>query len=328
MTLHQLRIFDVVAQHLNITKASAELHISQPSVFQQLKSLEESCGLRLYRKVSRGIELTAAGEKLQAEAREILERVETLQRKFDARRRSPELETLLVGGAPVPSKSVLPLCLATFKRAHPLARVKLQTENSRTIERLVQNSELEIAVVSGTSNLSELEYVPFRDERIVLFVSTRHPLARKSGLNLAEIADGPLIVHRGIRRGTEKSVHLRLFRRGRATLDILKRIEEEGRSPNILMECSSSEAVKAAVMRGLGLGILIQAHLENEIRRGEVKILKISECDDFLVPSFVIYQKDKPLSDNAKEFLRLLKRSARLSAQREIRSPSTNHISA
>src|SRR6185369_8567357 len=102
MTLHQLRIFDVVAQHLNITKASAELHISQPSVFQQLKSLEESCGLRLYRKVSRGIELTAAGEKLQAEAREILERVETLQRKFDARRRSPELETLLVGGAPVP----------------------------------------------------------------------------------------------------------------------------------------------------------------------------------------------------------------------------------
>jgi DNA-binding transcriptional LysR family regulator len=147
-------------------------------------------------------------------------------------------------------------------------------------------------------------------------------------LNLAEIADGPLIVHRGIRRGTEKSVHLRLFRRGRATLDILKRIEEEGRSPNILMECSSSEAVKAAVMRGLGLGILIQAHLENEIRRGEVKILKISECDDFLVPSFVIYQKDKPLSDNAKEFLRLLKRSARLSAQREIRSPSTNHISA
>ena len=66
MTLHQLRIFHVVSRHLNITKASAELHISQPSVFQQIKSLEESCGLRLYRKVGRGIELTADGLKLQS----------------------------------------------------------------------------------------------------------------------------------------------------------------------------------------------------------------------------------------------------------------------
>jgi len=72
MTLHQLRIFDVVSRHLNITKASVELHLSQPSVFQQVKALEQSCGFKLYGKVGRGIALTRAGERLCADAREIL----------------------------------------------------------------------------------------------------------------------------------------------------------------------------------------------------------------------------------------------------------------
>jgi DNA-binding transcriptional LysR family regulator len=301
MTLHQLRIFDVVSRHLNITKASAELHISQPSVFQQIKSLEESCGLRLYRKVGRGIELTADGLKLQSEAREILDRVETLQRKLGASRRSPETGPLLVGGSHVPSKSVLPLCLAAFKKNHPLVQITLQTKSSRSIETLVLNSELEIAIITHSSNFSELHYEPFRQEPVVFFVSARHPLASKKELTLAEIANESLIVHRGIRRGT-----------GEITSDILKQIEEQGKEPNILMECSSGEAVMAAVIRGVGIGILMQAHLNDEIRRGEVKILQVSDINDLRITSFVIYQKDKALSVAAREFLDVLKRSARL----------------
>jgi DNA-binding transcriptional LysR family regulator len=321
MTLHQLKIFDVVSRCLNITRASAELHLSQPSVFQQIKSLEESCGLRLYRKVGRGIELTADGQKLQAEAKEILARVETLQQKFDAtRRRSPDVGPLMVGGSHVPSKSVLPFCLAAFKQNHSRVQITLQTKSSRSIERLILNSELEIAIITHSSHSPELRYVPFRQERIVLFVSARHPLAREKDLTLSEIAAEALIVHRGIRRGT-----------GEITLDILKHIENQGHKPNILMECSSGEAVKAAVMRGSGIGILMQGHLLDEIRRDEVKILKISDVNDLQIPSFVIYQKDKALSEHAQEFLDLLKRSERLmrsSNPGQVGSLASNQISA
>ena len=184
MTLHQLRIFDVVTRHLNITKASAELHLSQPSVFQQIKSLEESCGVRLYRKVGRGIRLTAAGEKLHAEAREILEKVTTLEQKFEANRNSPATDPLRVGGSHVPSKSVLPSCLAAFKLKHPLVGIELHTKTSRSIENLVLNAELEIAVITHPSNSSHLHYVPLRQEEVVLFVSTHHPLAGKKDLSL------------------------------------------------------------------------------------------------------------------------------------------------
>ena len=61
MTLHQLKIFDCVVKHLNITKASAALHISQPSVSQQLKLLEEEFGTRFFMRLNQGVELTFRG---------------------------------------------------------------------------------------------------------------------------------------------------------------------------------------------------------------------------------------------------------------------------
>jgi LysR family transcriptional regulator, transcriptional activator of the cysJI operon len=82
MTLHQLRIFQVVSHHLNITKASKELRISQPSVFKQVKSLEESYRTKLYRKIGRGIELTEQGRLFQGEVEEILRRVESLEKNL------------------------------------------------------------------------------------------------------------------------------------------------------------------------------------------------------------------------------------------------------
>src|SRR5882724_10321774 len=249
MTVHQLRIFEAVSRHLNITRAAAELHIRQPSVYQQIKSLEESCGLRLYRRAGRGIELTSEGQKLRGESQEILDKIERLERKFAASRRSPATGPLMVGGSHVPSKSILPSCLATFKQSHPLVQITLQTQSSRSIERSVMNSALEIAIITHPSLSPHLQYLPFGEERVVLFVSTQHPLAKKKDLSLAEIAAVPLIIHRGIRRGT-----------GKNTLDIMKRIEELGQPPTILMESNSGEAVKTGVLRGVGIGILMQAH--------------------------------------------------------------------
>jgi DNA-binding transcriptional LysR family regulator len=121
---------------------------------------------------------------------------------------------------------------------------------------------------------------------------------RKKVLSVAEVAMEPLIVHRGIHRGT-----------GEITLNILKYIEAQGHKPNVLMECSSGEAVIASVMCGAGIGILMQGHLHDEIRRREVKILTIRDVKDLIINSFIISKKRKPISDNAQDFLDLLKRT-------------------
>ena len=76
MTLHRLKIFETVARHLNITRASKELRISQPSVSKQLKSLQEFYAVKLFKKVGRSIELTNEGRLFEEETREILFRLD------------------------------------------------------------------------------------------------------------------------------------------------------------------------------------------------------------------------------------------------------------
>jgi DNA-binding transcriptional LysR family regulator len=83
MTLHQLKIFAAAAKHLNMTKASLELHISQSSISQQLKLLEEECEVKLYNKIGRGIELTEKGRLLLIDIEPILHQIKKLKEKYN-----------------------------------------------------------------------------------------------------------------------------------------------------------------------------------------------------------------------------------------------------
>ncbi len=87
MTLHQLEIWVVVAKHQNVTKTADELHIRQPSVSQQIKSLEKECGIKLYKvHTGKGIELTPAGKLLLKYAKMILLQVNNLKKKLKSSR--------------------------------------------------------------------------------------------------------------------------------------------------------------------------------------------------------------------------------------------------
>ena len=83
MTLHQLKIFAATAKHLNMTKASLELHISQSCISQQLKLLEEECKIKLYNKIGRGIELTENGRLLLIDVEPILYQIKKLKEKYN-----------------------------------------------------------------------------------------------------------------------------------------------------------------------------------------------------------------------------------------------------
>lgn len=298
MTLHQLKIFQVVSQHRNITKASKALRISQPSVFKQVKSLEESYKTKLYKKVGRGIELTEQGQLFQREVEEILRRVDRLEKNFGRHSPEPSAGRLLIGASHGPSASLIPSLLASFKKTHPLVQVALRTKDSLGIERLLTESDgVEIGVVTNLSQMADsarLHIEPCRAEEIVFFVSTRHALVRRRRVALAELAHLPLIVKQ---RSQSK------------TLELLKQIEQQGFELNVFMECESAEAVKLAVMKNLGVGVLYRDHLRAEVRRGDLKILSIPDLRPTAIESFIIYNKSQPLSPNAQEFLGLLRKS-------------------
>jgi LysR family transcriptional regulator, hydrogen peroxide-inducible genes activator len=178
-----------------------------------------------------------------------------------------------------------------YKESHPHTQIIFRTKSSRGIEQLVLQSQAEIGVITNPSNSRLLRLLPCREENIVVIVSAKHPLAKKFELNLAEVAQAPLIIKKG--------------GQGRPS-EFLRQIESQGFRLNILMECESGQAIKIAVLKGMGVGILYRDQVESELEAGSLKTLRIAGLKRINGKSFIIYRKGRPLSHNALDYLALL----------------------
>lgn len=292
MTLHQLRIFAATAKHLSVTKASDELKITQSSVSQQLKHLEGEYAVKLFKKVGRGIGLTERGHLFLSDVELILTRFQKLQRKFRFELASRKPGHLTIGGSHGPSASFLPVLSVLFKETHPQVQLTIRTDTGRAIEQLVLNCEVEIAVLTNPSYSPSLIYKPCRQEELVVFASSKHPVARREELTLEELALAPLVVMKG-KAAEEKAG------------EILRQLEERGFKLNIVLQCESLEAVKTAVRVGVGLGILYRDIVEPDTKGGGLKIIKVPELN-MNVDTFITYPKESPLSPNTEDFLAIL----------------------
>lgn len=292
VTLHQLKIFLAVAKHSSITKASEELNISGPSVYQQVKSLKLNFSRSLYRKMGRVIEITSDGRAFSAKAAEILRKAEELERQFG----EPPVETrarhLAVGGSHVLSASVLAPVVATFKTRYPDVEIEFRTKSGPFIERLVLAEKVDLGLVTNLSFSPLLIVEPFRYEEMVVIVSKQNALSKKRKLTMAELAQAPLIV--------------RTRRNSSPSRQIMGELEQHGFEFNVLMKCDSAQGVKAAVAKGLGIGLLYRSHVEQEIRTGELKVLTVTGLKT-QVQSSIIYKAERPISSAAHEFLKLLR---------------------
>ncbi|MBI4528022.1 MAG: LysR family transcriptional regulator [Deltaproteobacteria bacterium] len=296
MTFHQLRIFLVVAKHLNFRAAAEELHISQPSVFKQVSALEEEFGIEFHSKVGRSIELTKEGRLFLKDAETILVLSEGLKKKFSGGTYpSGGTSGLIVGGSYNPSTTLLPSVLAFFERTHPQVELTLRTDTKRAVERLLLDGEVDVAVVNNPPRSPDLIMEPVRRQKLVAFAPADRPLARKKELTVSDLATTPLVI-RGERAGGMS-----------ATEEILQEIENHGVKPKIAMRCESPEAVKVAVRKYMGLGLLFEGLVTHDAERGDFKILKIKGLNLF-GQSFILYRKQRPLSPNAQAFLKILRR--------------------
>jgi DNA-binding transcriptional LysR family regulator len=285
VTLHQLKIFECVVRHMNITKASAALHISQPSVSQQLKLLEEEFGTKFLIRLNQGVELTSEGEEFFNGIRTLLVEAENLEKRFKG---SPTLDTvpLIVGGSHNVSINVLPKLLMSFKTCHPSVQVVLETNESPIIENRLIASEVEIALITNPSYRAEVIYEPYEEMELVAFCLPSSPLVRKK-LTLRELSECPLVLRRGGR--------------------LEKALMNLGYKMNIALQCEVSGAVKAAVRMGMGVGILYRTAVASRVAKGNLKVINVPELKQLGIKSFVVYDKRKPLAPMAQEFLQILR---------------------
>lgn len=307
MTFDKFTLFTTVAKHLNVRKASEELRISQPAISQQLKEMELHFGVKLYRRLSKGVEITEAGQLLLRNIGPILEQVAKLEGGFKPLDFKDASNTLRIGGTFTTCAILLPALLARLQQSHPQAELECRTRSSEQLERLVIKSAMDIAVIARPTTMHELSSEPLRVEKVVAFVPAEHPLAQKKKLGLQDLNGETLIIRggSGIAGTTEKA---------------LKRHQLRGLGIKIGLRCEDPMAVKAAVRQGMGVGMGFEDTIKPEVAAGELKILKVRglELDG---RSFIIYSKQRALSPLAQEFLELLR-----AARERIQPALSGHV--
>jgi DNA-binding transcriptional LysR family regulator len=294
MNLNRIRLFSIVASHSNLTKASQMLHVSQSSISHQLAILQKDYGVRLYKKTGHGIELTTEGRQFLVEIQPLLDGLERFDREFRRNSGREQLDSLAIAGTHALSADLLPSLSADFQKIHPQIQLSLRTGNQWAIEKFVLEGNVEIAVTTNAATGSpSLVNEPYGQERIAAFVPIHHPLARKRKVTLSELLREPLVL-----RGASglESTRKRM----------LREMEERGYRPKVAAFYDSADAVKVAVRKNTGVGLLYKETIKHDVQKGDFKILKIDDLK-LDVHTFVVFHKTRPLSDNAKLFLNFLR---------------------
>lgn len=238
-TFRQLRVFSEVARHMSFARAAEVLHLTPPAVTMQVKELEGHVGLPLFERTGRQIGLTTAGEYMLVYARKVLS---TLKDAEDAAARLQRLEVgQLTIGMVSTAKYFLPRLLAEFKREHEGVDIRLAVGNREQLVKMLQGNEVDIAVMGRPPTELATRAEPFAAHPHVFVAPTDHPLLKIGHPTVESLRPyGFILRERG--SGTRAAMENFLAR---------SRLE-----PRVVMEMTSNETIKQAVMAGMGISFL------------------------------------------------------------------------
>ena len=240
-----------------------------------------------------GIEFTPAGKLVFKYASRVLKQHEELKLQLSEMRAAVKAPSLTVGGSYSPSMALLPSLLARYRKSHPHIEVKLTTGKKDELERALRNSEIDVAIVNNPRPSRCLIVEPYANEPLVAFVSETHPLARKKTITPDDLVRFPLVIR--VSNGAHGT-----------TEQILNDLRNNRVRFEIAMRCDSPQAVKEAVRRNVGVGILFKTVVEADIRRGEFKKINLFGLE-LAGKTCIVYHKYKTLTPRAQKFLDILR---------------------
>ncbi|MDO5654337.1 MAG: LysR substrate-binding domain-containing protein [Brachymonas sp.] len=263
-TLRQLRVFSEAARQQSFAQAAASLHLTPPAISMQIKELEEQVGLPLFERSGRKVQLTAAGEYVLVYARRILAAVKEADDAV-ARLREVEAGQLVIGMVST-AQYFLPMMLAQFRAEHPGVDIKLAVGNRASLVELLKAGELDIAVMGRPPKELATSAEPFAKQPHVFVGQPAHPLVAQG--RRARLAPQRLAGHPFIMRESGSGT--------RASLENF--CAETGLAPQVVMEMSSNETIKQAVMAGMGLSFLSLHTIGTELRHQLLAVVRVKGC--------------------------------------------------
>jgi DNA-binding transcriptional LysR family regulator len=286
MEILQLETFLAVATYGGFHRAAGALRISQPAVSARISTLEEALGTRLFEREHGKFSLSIAGKALRPHAEQVLRQVAM------ARQAVHELHPISGGALPIAASLsictyLLPEVLKKYQESHSNVVVTVRSGNSAQVLKMVLDGEVDLGLARSL-NHPEVETIQLRDDPLILVGHPGHPALARKKVRLEELESVPIISYD--RGSSDWTLMNGLFRRN-------------GLLPNIVLEVETIEACKRMALRKLGLAFLPQIAVVDELRRGKLRPLEISDSEPLRRSLDVILPRRRPLSKSAKELV-------------------------
>ena len=258
LTLHQLRVFRTVVRCSSFTRAAEELSLTQSAVSAQIRALTKLLGVPLLEQLGKKIHLTHAGQTLLDHAARIEAIALEIDQEFVAYREDGA-GSVRVGASTSIGTYFFPAVVAEFTSVHPRITVSLEIENTAHVEERLLRNDFDIVYLGAAVTSPLLVTTPFLEDEIFFASAPNHPLASPAPATVERLADFKLIVREpgsATRRTMEEHCH------------------QEGVSFPSVVQLGSVEAIKQAVMAGLGFSYFSELTVRHEL--AERRLVRLS----------------------------------------------------
>lgn len=262
MDIHQLRVFTLVFKNRSFSKASEELHLTQPTISDHVKSLENELDCKLFDRLGRTIIPTKEAEALYSHAMEIIEKA-NITKDIIGRFKKDLTGELIIGASTIPGTYLIPSLMAAFQRKYPAVSFQICISDSKDIGEKVLKHELLLGVVGTKFSNGDINHIPFVEDELIVVSSPL--LIKNDTITLKDLIKFPMILREegsGTRRELEK-----IFETKGVTLEDTK----------IAGIFGSTDAVKQAVKAGLGFSVLSKLSVTDELKHKVLKEIKLTD---------------------------------------------------
>lgn len=286
MTIRHLKLFIAVVDYKTMSNAAKKMFISQPSVSQAIREIEEYYNVRLFERLSQKLYLTIDGEKLLKYARHIVSTFENMEQEF---RNKDKNIYIRIGGSLTFGTYMLPEILIEFEKKYPSIQVKIMIDNTTMIEEKLLSNEIDIGIVEGEIENEDILEIPIYEDKMVIVTGYGNALANKDEIDITDLCGFNMIAR------DEGCIERSQFQRF---------LNEKNVNVNFKWNCTSVETIKNALKKGDGFSALSMLAIREEVERNELKILKIKDVN-LSRDLCLVYHKNKFLTEEVKYFIKL-----------------------
>jgi len=266
ITLQQMEAVISLVEEGSFSRAAKRMFLTQPALTKNIKNAEDYLGVRLVNRSNMGASLTPEGKIVYDYARRMVKLRDEAREKVLALRENIG-GNIYIGASTIPATYILPRVLNAFGKKHPDIRVYIKTADSEEAMNMVLENEVEIGCIGKQPSNKNLAAEPLWKDRLVLAVPKLHRWRKMKSITLPELLDEPFVVRE----------------KGSATRELFESCLKESKSVslsqfNICSELGSSEAIKEAIIAGLGVSVISIHSVQRELSQGLLLEVPLQGC--------------------------------------------------